>query len=136
MRLDVVVAEVLPHGIEAVWAALTDRAAISRWLMQTSEFEPAVGTRFRMKTQHLAPDGWVRAEVVELDPPRRMVWAWAVDDTTPPTTVVFELAPDGDGTRLTISHRGEIEPTVGALLRDGWPGRIDELRRILERERA
>ena len=134
MRLDVLVEEVLPHAVEAVWGALTDRASISDWLMQTSEFEPVVGSRFRMRTEHLAADGFVRAEVTELDPPRRMVWAWAVDDTTPPTTVVFELRPEGDGTRLTISHRGEIEPGAGAILRDGWPGRIDELRRTLERQ--
>jgi uncharacterized protein YndB with AHSA1/START domain len=135
MRLDVVVSDVLPHAIETVWGALTERAAISRWLMETSGFEPAVGTRFRMRTQHLAADGWVRAEVLELEPPTRMVWAWAADDVTPPTTVVFELVPEDGGTRLTISHRGEMEPGAGAILRGGWPGRIDELRRILGRER-
>jgi len=132
----VVVEDVLPHAIEAVWGALTDRTAISGWLMETSEFAPIVGTRFRMKTAHLAADGWVRADVLELDPPRRMVWAWAAYDVTPPSTVVFELASEEDGTRLTISHRGEMEPSAGEVLRQGWPGRIDELRRILERERA
>jgi uncharacterized protein YndB with AHSA1/START domain len=37
VNLDVSLEEVLPHPIRAVWAALTDRAAISDWLMQTAE---------------------------------------------------------------------------------------------------
>ena len=74
MNLDVVLEELLPHPVEAVWRALTDRAEISEWLMHTAEFEPAVGARFRMKTEGLSADGWVKAEVTELDPPRRMVW--------------------------------------------------------------
>jgi uncharacterized protein YndB with AHSA1/START domain len=133
VRLDVVLEEVLSHPIEAVWAVLTDRAAISDWLMQTAEFEPAVGRRFRMKTERLSADGWVRAEVTELDPPRRMVWAWSVDETTPATTVSFELAPEGEGTRLTLRHEGEISPIAARLLREGWPAKINELRRTLER---
>ena len=132
MNLDVVLEEVIPHPVEVVWGALTDRAAISEWLMQTAEFEPAVGTRFRMKTDRLSADGWVRAEVTELDPPRRMVWAWSVDEAAAPTTVTFELSPEGDGTRLRLTHTGEIDPFAGELLRDGWPGKIDDLRRTLE----
>jgi uncharacterized protein YndB with AHSA1/START domain len=131
MRLDVVVDEVLPHPVEAVWEALTDREAISDWLMQTAEFEPVVGTRFRMRTRNLSPDGWVRAEVTELEPPRRMVWAWSVDEHAPPTTVTFELAPHDDGTRVRLTHEGEIADGPGRLLEAGWPGRLDELKRRL-----
>jgi uncharacterized protein YndB with AHSA1/START domain len=132
VNLDLVFEEVLPHPVEAVWGALTDAAAISEWLMATTEFRPQVGARFRMQTGRLSADGWVDAEVLELDPPRRMVWAWSVNDGRPPTTVTFELASEGDGTRLTLTHVGQIDPVVGGLLRDGWPGRIDLLRRSLD----
>jgi len=132
MNLDVVLEEVLPHPPEEVWRALTDPEAISEWLMPTDDFEASVGARFRMKTQRLAADGWVRAEIVELRPPRRMVWAWSVDTVRPPTTLTFELAPEGDHTRLRLTHKGEIDPSAGALIQDGWPGRIEEMRRVLE----
>lgn len=132
MKLDLAFEELLPHPVEAVWNALTDAAAISDWLMATTGFEPRVGARFRMKTQNLSPDGWVRAEVLELDPPRRMVWAWSLDDLAAPTTVAFELTPEGGGTRLRLTHVGEIDPIVGGLLGDGWPGRLDLLRRSLD----
>ena len=133
MNLDVLVEEMLAHPVEAVWAALTDPAAISDWLMEAPEFEPVLGARFRMRTERLSADGWVRAQVTELDPPRRMVWTWSVDDATPPTTVTFELTPEAGGTRLRLTHIGEIDPSAGGLIRDGWPGKIEALRRTLER---
>jgi uncharacterized protein YndB with AHSA1/START domain len=132
VNLDLVFEEVLPHPVEAVWGALTDAAAISEWLMATTDFRPQVGAKFRMQTTQLSADGWVDAEVLELDPPRRMVWAWSVNDGLPPTTVTFELATEAGVTRLTLTHVGEIDPVVGGLLRAGWPGRIDLLRRSLD----
>lgn len=131
MRLDVLIDEVLPHPVEVVWAALTDRDSISEWLMQTAEFEPVVGARFRMRTQNLSPDGWVRAEVTEVEPPRRMVWAWSVEEAAPPTTVTFELAPHDDGTRLRLTHEGEIADRPGGLLEAGWPVKLEDLKRRL-----
>ncbi len=122
----------MPHPIEAVWSVLTDAAAISDWLMATTDFQPTVGARFRMKTEQLAPDGWVRAQVTELDPPRRMVWSWSGSDDGPPTTVTFELAPMVDGTLLRLTHVGELDEVVGGLLRDGWPSRLELLRRCLD----
>jgi uncharacterized protein YndB with AHSA1/START domain len=132
MRLDLAFEELLPHPIEAVWRALTEADAISDWLMTTADFTAQVGAHFRMKTQHQAADGWVRAEVLELDPPRRMVWAWSVDDDAPATTVTFELTPHAGGTQLRLTHAGEIDSSIGARLRDGWPGRLELLRRSLD----
>lgn len=123
--------EILPHPVEVVWAALTDRDSISEWLMQTAEFEPVVGASFRMRTQNLSPDGWVRAEVTEVEPPRRMVWAWSVDEAAPPTTVTFELVPHDDGTRLRLTHEGEIADRPGGLLEAGWPVKLEDLKRRL-----
>ena len=132
MNLDLAYDELLPHSVESVWQALTDADVIADWLMVTQGFRPQVGTRFRMKTQRLSADGWVDAEVLELDPPHRMVWAWSVDDDALSTTVTFELTAQGDATRLKLTHVGEIDPLVGGLLRDGWPGRIELLRRSLD----
>jgi uncharacterized protein YndB with AHSA1/START domain len=132
MRLDVVLEEVLPHPVDAVWSALTSAESISEWLMPTTDFRPDVGARFRMKTQNLSPTGWVEAEVLELDPPRRMVWAWSAGANAAPTTVTFELTPEDAGTRLLLTHAGEIDPAIGGILLDGWPSRIELLGRSLD----
>jgi uncharacterized protein YndB with AHSA1/START domain len=50
VRLDLVVEELLPHPVQAVWRALTDAEAILDWLMPTTDFRPIVGERFRLRT--------------------------------------------------------------------------------------
>jgi uncharacterized protein YndB with AHSA1/START domain len=134
MRLDVTLDEFLPHPPERVWQALTDRVTISAWLMATGDFRPEVGAQFRLRTQHLSTTGWIDAEVLELDPPRRMVWAWSSNDGSPRSRVTFELERESSGTRLRLTHEGEIEPTIGAILADGWPGRIELLAEVAGRK--
>ena len=134
MRLDIALDERLPHPPERVWQALTDAATICGWLMATDDFRPEVGARFKLKTEHLSPTGWIDAEVLELDPPRRMVWAWSSNDGNPPSRVTFELEPENGGSRLRLTHEGEIEPAIGAILVEGWPGRIDALAKATARK--
>jgi uncharacterized protein YndB with AHSA1/START domain len=133
MNLDVSLEVLLPHPVEEVWSVLTDAAAISEWLMEAVGFEPRVGARFRLRTQSLARSGWIAAEVLELDPPRRMAWSWTPDGDGPTSSVTFSLTSEPGGTRLALAHRGEADPVVGALLRDGWPTRIELVRRSLDR---
>jgi uncharacterized protein YndB with AHSA1/START domain len=132
MRLDVVVEEVLPHPIDAVWAKLVDAASISDWLMATADFRPEVGARFRLKTDTLSPDGWISAQVVELDAPRRMAWSWAASDGVSPSTVTFDLTAEAGGTRLTLRHFGDIDEEAGRTVQAGWPGRVALIRRLLD----
>ena len=76
MRLDIAMEELLPASIERVWQALTDRHMISRWLMST-DFQARVGARFTLREEPRADcRGQVECQVLELLPPRRMVWSW------------------------------------------------------------
>jgi len=135
VRLHLVLEEDLPHPIERVWRALTDPAALAAWLMP-NDFQARVGATFRMT---YPPDpalrGRVDIQVLALEPPRRMAWAWAFREGAPPTTVVFELSPTPHGTHLRLTHSGEsiaedIErftrgwheklAALGAFLREGY----------------
>jgi uncharacterized protein YndB with AHSA1/START domain len=136
MKLDVEYEELLPHPVQAVWSELTNAAAITDWLMMaTTDFKPAVGCRFRLKTDRLSTTGWIEAEVLELDAPRRMVWAWSVSDGNPPSLVSFDLVEEGTATRLRLRHVGEFDDQVAEILRGGWPGRMqaidDNIRRAV-----
>jgi uncharacterized protein YndB with AHSA1/START domain len=136
MRLDVALDELLPHPVETVWRALTDAAAISEWLMVTTDFEARVGARFRLETRHLSPTGWVDAEVLELEPLRRMAWAWSSNGGSAPSRVTFELEAEGGGTRLRLTHEGEIDLEIGGVLVDGWPGRLELLAAVAGKTRG
>ena len=105
MKADIDATVVYPHPVDRVWAALTSSEALAAWLMP-NDFRPAVGRRFTFRTRP-APgfDGIVRCEVLELDPPKRMVWSWAGGQID--TTVTFTLEETAaTQTRLRLHQVG------------------------------
>jgi uncharacterized protein YndB with AHSA1/START domain len=124
MKADIDATATYPHPVERVWAALTSSDALAVWLMP-NDFKPVVGHRFTFRTSP-APgfDGIVRCEVLELDPPRRMVWAWAGGNID--TTVTFTLEQTADaGTRLRmhqVGFHGLGAQLTRRILASGWPG--------------
>ena len=126
MKLDLSFDRVLSHPVEAVWASFTDPAALGEWLM-ANDFAPRRGHRFTFRGEPMPGwRGWTVCEVLEIEPPRRMVWAWqgAEDDDT---TVTIELTPVPEGTRLILRHTGDTDPTIADLIASGWPGKLQAL---------
>ena len=57
----IVVDEVFPHAVGAMWKALTDPELMARWLMKPTGFEPVVGNRFTFQTTPAGDwDGTIR----------------------------------------------------------------------------
>ena len=130
MRTDIDLSASYPFPPERVWGALTSSEALATWLMP-NDFAPVKGHQFTFRTKP-APgfDGTVHCEVLELDPPRRMVWSWAGGPLD--TTVTFTLEPSGDGTHLRLQHEGFhglAAQLVRRIMGNGWP-------RILRRHLA
>ena len=122
----------LPHPVERVWWALTDRDALAAWFMAT-DFAAVVGHRFTIRgTPEPGWRGWTDCQVLALEPPRRMVWSFLSTPTGAPTRVVFALEPAGDGTRLTLRHDGETDGATEGLLRAGWAFFLDRLPALLD----
>jgi hypothetical protein len=46
-----------------------------------------------------------------------MVWSWIINDAL--TRVEFRLEESGSGTRLTLSHTGQLDPITASRLTDG-----------------
>ena len=99
----------IPQPREAVWAAITESATLAQW-MYPNDFEPRVGHRFTFQVPgnpKMNFDGLtVRCEVLELEPPSRLVFSWRVAGPVANTQVVFRLEPEGEGTRLFLEHSG------------------------------
>lgn len=113
----IVVEEVLPHSPETIWRVLTDPQMIGRWLMQNS-FELKVGHRFTFKDRPRGEwNGVVECEVLEVDPPRRLVYSWVggsvkneADGAALDSVVSFTLTPVEGGTRFRLVHDGFVSP--------------------------
>ena len=96
---------VYPASIERVWAALTDPAALARWLLP-NDFVPELGRRFRFWT---APEAWpreVRCQVVTLEAPTRLAFTWQDGSHRRPTLVTCTLEAVPAGTLVRLEHSG------------------------------
>lgn len=122
-----------PYSREAVWKALTAKAAIEQWWVET-DFEPVVGRRFYM--QDKPQPGWegrTEGVVLEADPVDRLVYTWK-DPKEPDfrtMTLTWVLADDGaGGTHLVFEQTG-FKGLHGLFMRAmmlmGWRGFFNKL---------
>ena len=93
---------------ETVFAFWTDPDRIARWMGRTVTFDARRGGAFRLDYNG---SDIASGEVLELDPPHRLVlsWGWeAAGDPTPPgsSRVEVTLTEDGGGTLLRLRHSG------------------------------
>jgi uncharacterized protein YndB with AHSA1/START domain len=117
---------------ETVWEFLVDPEKIVRWKGVEATLDPRPGGGYRCE---VLPGHNARGEVVELDPPRRLVLTWGWEpgpegpNPVPPgsSTIVFELEPDGNGTRLRFTHRDLPTPEAVERHAAGWDHYLDRL---------
>jgi uncharacterized protein YndB with AHSA1/START domain len=114
------------HPVERVWNAITDRDALAQWLMG-NDFEARVGHRFEFdRGGEQSP---IDAEVLQLDPLRRIQWRWTIDGA--PTTVTIVLRADGDCTVLDLRHT-DLPPDPRRRFDGGWVEKFEALTRVLK----
>ncbi|HEV3062556.1 MAG TPA: SRPBCC domain-containing protein [Vicinamibacterales bacterium] len=132
MKLDLILTEDLPASIEEVWKAITDSRVLALWLME-NDFEARVGARFTLRRVDPVPGwrGWIDCQVLELQPPTRMVWSWSDGADSTGTRVIFELHAEGSGTRLTLRHVGDEGEAMAQMIRERWPIKLRALASIL-----
>ncbi len=122
---------------QKLWEALTDPEFIPRyWFGVTIDCAWAKGAAWKM----VYPDGRLTdsGEILEIDPPRRMVIRWQHElhpelKAEGPSRCTIELEPAGRAVKLTITH--EIERPEAKLITavaGGWPKILSNLKSLLE----
>jgi uncharacterized protein YndB with AHSA1/START domain len=139
---------------EAIWEAITSPEWNGRFGYRSiSEYELRPGGAFRASpTDQMremgAPDVVVDGEVIECDPPRRLVQTWKMHfgpelEAEPYTTLTYEIDPESDHlTRVTVTHdvtsapihQSQITPSAGKLVENGggWSFVLSDLKTLLE----
>ena len=108
--------------VAKVWAALTTPERLEDWL-GAAKIELRVGGRLQLS---FANGKSIELSVTLVDAPHVLGWSWMVDGLN--TSVLFELAPDGEGCRLTLSHSGvNARQGRGAGVRAGWHAILEGL---------
>lgn len=119
--------------IDRVWDAVATSEGIAAWFMPNT-FRPELGYEFELNA---GPFGQSPCKVTELDPPRRLSFAWAGN-----WTVTFELTDLGGRTRFVLTHSGweagkltqfgEKNEVVRERMANGWVGIVGKLGALVE----
>jgi uncharacterized protein YndB with AHSA1/START domain/DNA-binding transcriptional ArsR family regulator len=111
---------------EKVWHALTDPDLTAEYWGHANVSDWQIGSRW----EHVRTDGSgiadVTGEVLESDPPRRLVTTWE------PSRVTFEIEQFHDIVKLTVTHEDLVDETDRAEAALGWPAVLANLKTLLE----
>lgn len=142
------------HPVDVVWRALTEPEHLARWYMTKARLDPRPGGSIDYVSG--ISQFHVTGKILTWDPPRVFEHEWNVEprEFLPKgerSVLRWELAPDGDGTILRLTHRhltaqtatGFVSGTHAFLERleeelDGkplrnWVQRVEELRAVYPR---
>ena len=127
----------LQHPPEKVWRALTDPALLAEWLLPVIDLKLEPGAAFTFKTQpYPGWDGTVNCRLLEIEPLRKLSYAWTVPFLD--TVVTFTLTPTASGTHLSLLQSGfkpDQKKELGGA-RYGWKMMGGKLVDLLDRGQA
>ncbi|MGA2673626.1 MAG: SRPBCC family protein [Terracidiphilus sp.] len=122
---------------EKLWQALTQPAFTRQFWMDTTQecaWKPGASWRI-VKPDGSTADG---GEVVEIDPPRRLVLKWQ-NQMFPEMTaegysrLTYTLEKQGDSVKLTVTHQMDrSESKFIKAVSNGWPIILSSLKSLLE----
>jgi uncharacterized protein YndB with AHSA1/START domain len=122
---------------EKLWKALTDADFIKQyWFGMRGESEWRAGSPWKL----VASDGkvWDAGEIVEAQPPRRLVIRWQHQNKPElkaegASLCTMELEPAAGAVKLSITHSVERDPSKFIeAVSGGWPKVISNLKSLLE----
>lgn len=93
---------------DTLWATLTNTRSFPTWRTGLERVETLPDENGQRGWREHGKDGVIPYRVVESVAPRRLVTRIADPKLPFGGTWTYELVPDGDGTRLTITERGEV----------------------------
>ena len=137
------------HDIAERWIGKYERSRLQAlsdstmsqhyWDGNRVESDWTVGAPFALKLKRETRD--VTGKVLQVDPPRRLAYTFHPHhdglDGEGPSRVTFEIEPQKDQVRLTITH-DDFEPgsRVFELISRGWPHVMSSLKSYLESGRV
>src|SRR4030081_3066355 len=137
----VVIERTFNAPVAKVWKALTDVGEMRQWYFDLKEFKAESGFEFEFIVEHEGMTYHHLCKVTEVIPQKKIAYTWRYKGHEGDSLVTFELFPDGDKTRLKLTHEGlETFPKTPAFARKsfmgGWTYLIgSSLKKFVERDR-
>jgi uncharacterized protein YndB with AHSA1/START domain len=133
----VIVERSLNAPVARVWRALTDTDEMRQWYFDLKQFKPEVGFEFEFVVEHEGNTYHHLCKVTEVISQQKIAYTWRYKGEPGDSLVTFELLPDGDKTKLRLTHEGlETFPKTPAYAQKnfeaGWTAIASELEKFLE----
>lgn len=101
----VIVEQIFDKPAAAVWKAVTDKDEMKHWYFDLEEFKPEKGFEFRFTGGPSKERQYLHiCRITEVIPERKISYSWKYDGYEGMSIVTFELNPEGERTRLKLSH--------------------------------
>jgi uncharacterized protein YndB with AHSA1/START domain len=119
---DALVRTVIDAPVDEVFEFLLNPSQVDKWARGHAVVEPQVGGRYEL--------GWENGpqRILELEPEKVLAYSWQ----GPETTVRWALRGSRGATYLTLVHSGFDDDAVAEYYRQGWPGYLVEIKRLVE----
>lgn len=110
---------------ERVWQAITDNAKMKQWYFQLEDFKAEVGFAFEFTAENEGVKYVHECVVTSVELERTLAYSWRYKDYPGDSIVTFELFPEGDKTKIRLTHEGlESFPDLRDFKREsfaaGW----------------
>jgi uncharacterized protein YndB with AHSA1/START domain len=138
----IVINRIFNAPVARVWKALTSADQMREWYFDLKEFKAEVGFEFDFVVEHEGNKYHHLCRVTEVIPEEKIAYTWRYKGEPGDSLVSFELFPDGNRTRLKLTHTGiETFPKTPAYARKnfeaGWTAIIgSELKQFVENSKA
>jgi uncharacterized protein YndB with AHSA1/START domain len=125
---DALVRAVVDVPAEEVYASLLDPSQVDKWSGGSATIEPEVAGRYDIGWGH----GGGPTTIVELERDKVLAYGWRDLNHDGETLVRWQLREARGSTFLTLVHSGFSDNAMSERYRQGWLGKLVELKRILE----
>ena len=111
--------------VERVWKAITDKNQMKEWYFDLSAFKPEVGFEFQFTGGNEGKTFLHLCKITDVAKEKKLRYSWRYDGYEGNSFVTFELFPDGNRTRLRLTHEGlETFPAMKDFAKEnfaqGW----------------
>jgi len=107
MQLPIIVERTYQASPDKVWDALTNPDAMKQWYFDVPAFKPEVGVEFEFWAGESEKKKYHHAcKVTQVVPGVKIAYTWHYPGYEGNSEVIFELIPEGTGTRLKVTHLG------------------------------
>ncbi len=135
----IVIERMLDAPADQVWEAITDNNKLKKWYFNLESFIPKVGFEFEFTVENNGKKFRHLCRVTDVVPGKKISYSWRYDKQPGNSVVTFELFPEGNRTKLVLTHEGvHTFPQDADFARgnfvQGWTEITKTLKEFVEKE--